>query len=290
MSKPKRQVSPTEKQSLQWLEQNSRLSPGARKALASLVPHLAERLNQASVNTLAIAGPPGSGKTTLAGMLAHVLNESGRATTLLSLDDYYLPLAHRMQLADGQHPLLARRGVPGTHDWVRFLDDIDLLKEGRIENLRLPVFNKSTDDVQPMDVWRQVDIAPGLLIIEGWCIGAPPQDESSLQPAINPMEQEMDPDGSWRHFVNQRIAACRADLLQRVDHFWYLSAPDWPCVIDWRWQQEQELTHPHLKSREEVEAFLATFERTVKHMRLTCSEWADSLLACDRSHQTVIIR
>ena len=35
---------------------------------------------------------------------------------MLSLDDLYLPKAERLRLARDVHPLLATRGVPGTHD------------------------------------------------------------------------------------------------------------------------------------------------------------------------------
>jgi D-glycerate 3-kinase len=104
------------------------------------------------------------------------------------------------------------------------------------------------------------------------------------------VEREQDPEGSWRAMVNQELAARRADLQRRVDHFWYLRVPDWNCVLDWRWQQEQELTDPRLKSRAEVDRFLASFERIVGHMQTTCADWADCVLTCDRSHRIEIKR
>jgi len=290
MSNQTRQVSQLEKLSLSWLEKNSRMNPAARHSLAALAPGLVLQLNRSASRTLAIAGAPGSGKTTLARMLAHVLTESGRATLVLSLDDYYLPQARRKELARERHPLLAHRGVPGTHDWTRLLDDIDALREGRIQGLHLPVFNKSTDDLDPLHVWRPVEVAPSLIIIEGWCLGAPPQSESGLIQPANAIEREKDPEGSWRAMVNHELAACRADLQRRVDHFWYLRVPDWNCVLDWRWQQEQELANPRLKSRAEVDRFLATFERIVVHMQTTCADWADCVLTCDRSHRIEIKR
>jgi len=44
----------------------------------------------------------------------------GDGVEVLSLDDFYLGHAARLQLARDIHPLLATRGVPGTHD-IAFL-------------------------------------------------------------------------------------------------------------------------------------------------------------------------
>lgn len=288
MSNQVRQVSLPEKQSLSWLAKTSRLSPAARQSLAALAPGLVAEMNGNATRTLAIAGAPGSGKTTLARMLAHVVSESGRAAVTLSLDDYYLPQARRQELARTRHPLLARRGVPGTHDWTRLLHDLDALREGRTDGLRLPVFNKSTDDLEPAESWRTVDVAPSLVIVEGWCLGAPPQPESGLARPVNALENEHDPQAYWRAMVNREVAAWRADLESRVDRFWHVRVPGWDCVLDWRWQQEQELAAPRLKNRTEVGGFLATFQRLVMHMQDTCPDWADLVLTCDRSHRMEI--
>ena len=40
----------------------------------------------------------------------------GLRAAILSLDDIYLSGADRLQRANTIHPLLATRGVPGTHD------------------------------------------------------------------------------------------------------------------------------------------------------------------------------
>lgn len=282
------QVSAIANRARLWLEQHSRLAAGARRELSTLAPGLLAQLDAQPVTALAISGPPGSGKSTMARLLAELLTTSGQATFLLSLDDYYLSLARRKQLALTQHPLLAHRGVPGTHDWPRLLRDLDALRKGQTTGLRLPVFDKSTDDIAAERDWRPVGPAPAVLIIEGWCIGAPAQADSELLAPINALEKEQDPEGAWRRLVNGQLAAYHADLRQRIDRYWYVSVPDWDCVVDWRWQQEQELTHPRLRSRQEVVAFLASFERIAAHMQMTCTGWADCLLACDRSHRIQI--
>src|SRR5210317_1835774 len=66
---------------------------------------------------LAVNGCQGSGKTTVCDYLRSLLmSEFGRRVVSLSLDDFYLSRLERQDLARSVHPLLATRGVPGTHD------------------------------------------------------------------------------------------------------------------------------------------------------------------------------
>jgi len=66
---------------------------------------------------VAVNGCQGSGKTTVCDYLAALLEaDHGCRVVALSLDDFYLTRAQREVLARSVHPLLATRGVPGTHD------------------------------------------------------------------------------------------------------------------------------------------------------------------------------
>jgi D-glycerate 3-kinase len=290
MSSPIGQVANISNQALRWLKDQTSMSRPARHALAALAPSLLAQVPHRHVASIAIAGPPGSGKSTLAGLLTFLLNASGRPAVLLSLDDYYLNRQRRDALARSHHALLQRRGVPGTHDWPRLLHDFDCLRQGHTRRLRLPVFDKSTDDVAPVSCWRSVGFCPSCLIVEGWCIGAPVQDAAALLQPVNELERLQDPQGSWRHFVNAQLARYYSDLEHRIDRFWYLHVPGWDRVIDWRWQQEQELAHPLLHSRVEVAAFLATFERIAGHMQKTSAAWADWRLQADSLHRLEIMQ
>jgi D-glycerate 3-kinase len=261
------------------------MSPESRRSLASLAPVLLDHVPRSRPATLAIAGAPGSGKSTLARLLAFLLNESGRPTVVLSLDDYYLGRQQRALLARRHHPLLQQRGVPGTHHWQDLLRDLDTLRQGDAAALRIPVFDKSSDEPAPAGQWRAVPSSPSCLLLEGWCLGSPAQPASALVQPVNETERVHDPQGCWRGHVNEQLARYRADLQARVDGYWYLDVPGWQHVVDWRWRQEQELARPRLQSRDEVADFLATFQRIALHMQETSARWADWRLRCDALHR-----
>ena len=65
---------------------------------------------------IGISGLQGSGKSTLAAQLVSAAERRGVAAITLSIDDFYLGRRARQHLARSVHPLLATRGVPGTHD------------------------------------------------------------------------------------------------------------------------------------------------------------------------------
>jgi pantothenate kinase-related protein Tda10 len=74
-------------------------------------------------------------------------------------------------------------------------------------------------------------------------------------------------------------------LNQRLDQVWYIRVPGWNSVVDWRWQQEQELTRRRLDNRHEVELFLAVFERIFRQMQENYPRWADQVIAADENHE-----
>ncbi len=77
------------------------------------------------------------------------------------------PAANVQQLAVNLHPLFQQRGVPGTHELDRLLADLGQIRSGKVEGLRLPVFNKSIDDRVAKDKWRSLEKAPRLSFWRG---------------------------------------------------------------------------------------------------------------------------
>jgi D-glycerate 3-kinase len=266
-----------------WLRDNTRIAPERACVLAGLTPGLLDALPADRPALIGIGGPPGTGKSTLAGMLCAALESTGNSGLVLSLDDYYLPRARRDLLAVTQHPLFAVRGVPGTHDTALLLEHLSRLKTGRHSGLSLPRFDKSTDD--SLRATTGLDKSPPeVVFLEGWVIGAQPQSPGELAEAINCLERERDSNRDWRIAVNDALTVLYDGLQNLLNQCWYLRPPGWDAVVAWRWQQEQELPVPRLVSLVETKTFLAHFERLVRHMQSDCVNFADRIIDLDENH------
>ena len=181
---------------------------------------------------LGINGAQGTGKSTLADYIREYLaNEHDRHTGVLSIDDLYLTRAQRQALAEDIHPLLATRGVPGTHDVELGLSVINSLK--RLEpgqSVLVPRFDKSTDDRFPESDWPEVIDPVDLIIFEGWCVGSDSVPDEELAIAINDLEASEDPSGVWRRYVNQQLKDIYPRLFEMLDALMFMSVPDFDCV------------------------------------------------------------
>jgi D-glycerate 3-kinase len=186
-----------------------------------------------------LCGAQGSGKSTMATRLAAGLRANGLVAAVLSLDDFYLSGAARADLARRVHPLLATRGVPGTHDIARLTSTVcNVLGQRAVQ---VPRFDKLRDEPQPLPDWPMLKPPCDVVILEGWCIGARPQDESALAAPVNALEREADPDGVWRRWVNAQLAGAYADLFARLRVQIFLRAPGFEVVTRWRGEQEAGL-------------------------------------------------
>jgi D-glycerate 3-kinase len=211
----------------------------------------------------------------------------------LSLDDIYLTRAEREELARTVHPLLRTRGVPGTHDVALGLQVIAALERG--EAALLPRFDKGTDDRAPQSAWDRAPANTRLLIFEGWCTGAVPQDEAALAEPVNALERDEDPDGSWRAHANRALAGEYRALFGRLDLLILLAAPGFETVYGWRCQQEQVLHQrgaPQAMSDEAIARFIAHYERLTRHILSEMPARADMVawLAEDRSAGRIDLR
>lgn len=223
---------------------------------------------------LGIAGAQGSGKSTIARALAARFN-----CPVLSLDDLYLDGAARQRLGETVHPLLRTRGVPGTHDVAAGLAAIEALAHGLA---LLPRFDKARDEPGAAE---QVPGPAEMLILEGWCLGARPQDEAELAAPLNELERDRDPDGRWRHWVNDQLAGPYAALWARIDQLVFLEAPGFEIVADWRIEQERNAGGPMTDG--EVRGFVQHYERLTRHMLRHGAEWADLTLRLDFSRKPI---
>jgi D-glycerate 3-kinase len=224
---------------------------------------------------LGICGAQGSGKSTLVAALAQRLENDGLRVAALSLDDLYLTRPERQRLAREVHPLLATRGVPGTHDVALGLATIAALARG--EAALLPRFDKGSDDRLPESGWPRAPADADLLLLEGWCLGAAPQAKADLARSVNALEVEEDAGGSWRAQANAALSGPYRQLFAAIDRLVLLAAPNWEVVAKWREQQEAELrrTAPGAMDPAKVARFIQHYERLTRWILTEMPQRAD---------------
>lgn len=234
---------------------------------------------------IGINGCQGSGKSTLADYLCTSIAEQHDIRTVaLSLDDFYLSKAERARLAKDIHPLLATRGVPGTHDVDLAIATINSLVQAKSDTL-ITRFDKSTDDRLAPDHCEIIQGPVGLIVLEGWCMGATAQEPSALATAINELEALDDADAVWRTYVNNTLAVDYQRLFGLADTLLMLRAPCFDTVFKWRLEQEQKMAKP-LMNDAEILRFIQYYQRITEHCLEEMPSRVDYLYQLD-SHRQV---
>lgn len=279
------------------LARRLRVAPSLAAYLSTLYGPLAERLARCLPTrnrplVLGINGAQGTGKSTAAEVLAHLLELRRFRVCRLSIDDLYRPRAERQRLAQRVHPLLATRGVPGTHDIALGCSLLrTLIEANSATQVALPRFDKAKDDRHDVaDHWQG---RPHLIVLEGWCVGAVPQPEAALEPALNELEREEDADGRWRRYVNQQLHDYQP-LFAFLDHLVLLKAPSFEQVFQWRAEQEAALAQrlkeegrvgTHLMDSADLQRFIDHYERLTRWILDEMPARADLVLALNTHHR-----
>ncbi len=251
-------------------------------ALLPIEAFVRARLAEATAPLIiGLCGAQGSGKSTVTEALAERIPN----TVVLSLDDLYLTKAERETLARDVHPLLATRGVPGTHDVALGEAVLNALRAEK--PVALPRFDKGRDDRVPTDVWPQVEGAK-LVLFEGWCVGAVAQADAALTEPVNTLEADEDADGIWRRYVNDALRE-RYPPLFALDALILLAAPGFDVVRAWRTQQEHQLAADiasgkrtgQAMSDDQVVRFIQFYQRLTQHILAEMPARADLTVRLD---------
>ncbi len=155
---------------------------------------------------VAIAGPPGSGKTALATLLAAVLNAAaGQALALvIGLDGWHYPnaylSAHTLQRQGQSLPLRQIKGAPETFDVDAALACLQAVRRG--ESVVYPVYSRAQHD--PLWPGGTVEPTHQMILLEGnyWLLAEPPW---------HPFQALFD----WRLWVSADRATLIAALRER---------------------------------------------------------------------------
>jgi D-glycerate 3-kinase len=238
---------------------------------------------------IGLSGLQGSGKSTLAAQLVELATGRGLFALALSIDDFYFGRAERQRLARDVHPLLATRGVPGTHDVDLLHETLDALRAATpARPARVPRFDKGLDTRIAPSRWRRVARTPELVILEGWCVGVPPQRDVALARPVNRLERDEDCELRWRGFVNAQLERNYLPLWRRLDRLIMLQAPTFAIVTRWRDEQERALRRRHAPralSPAALRRFLMHYERLSRQALKELPARADLRIVLDEKRR-----
>jgi len=233
-------------------------------------------------------GAQGSGKSTLAGFLkAYLEGLHGWSVAVGSLDDLYMTRDERVDLAGRMHPLLANRGVPGTHDVGLGMAFVEGCERGDWAEAVCPRFDKARDD--RAEEWLRLERAPDLILFEGWCMGAVAEPVEALVEPVNALERRDDAEGVWRSFVNDRLGGAYQGFFGLFSHWIFMRPSSFEAVVENRLKQERRLRERggggRIMGDEEVRSFVALFERLTRWMWREFPERADVVVELGRGHE-----
>jgi D-glycerate 3-kinase len=245
-----------------------------------------------------INGAQGTGKSTLTLFLQALLSGLYKVPTAsFSIDDLYLTRAERERLAEEQHPLLLTRGVPGTHDLAMGQQLVQQLTSASAgTETPIPAFDKANDDRAPRETWPVFEGRADVVLLEGWCVGALPEASSeTLAEPMNSLEQQEDPEGAWRGYVNQCLKGDYSEFFAQIDCLIMLKAPSMESVLEWRTLQERKLARKtgaapgqgdagRLMTDDQIARFIMHYERITRACLAEMPARADAVIHVDEAH------
>ncbi len=181
---------------------------------------------------LALNGPVGAGKSTMARALQQQAAGLGLGLAVASIDDFYLPWEQRQRALEG-NPFGVSRVPPGSHDVALALDCLDVWQAGGA--LRLPRFDKTLRGGLG-DRSAEELVEAEVLLLEGWLLGCRSLGREALatiQPPAGLHAEEL----AWLPRWDQALEAYQP-LWQRCAQLWLLRPQSWQSPRRWRLQAE----------------------------------------------------
>ena len=135
----------------------------------------------------------------------------------------------------------------------------------------LPKFDKSMNDRLKKKYWLNIKKRPEIVILEGWCVGAKPQINSSLKKPINILEKHEDQNLIWRKYVNNKLKNEYKKVFAMIDYLIFMKIPNFKMVFKWRLLQEIKLKRKlhHKKktmSYSTIKKFIMFYQRITLQM------------------------
>ena len=242
------------------------------------------------IKIIGLTGGQGAGKSTITQVLRLILEiKYNLSVVCFSIDDFYKTSNERTSLAKNVNKLFKTRGVPGTHDTNLINKIFNNLKKKNFKPEPIPCFDKLRDDRFPKKYWQKIKQKPKIIIFEGWCVGARPQQEKDLLKPINILEKKYDLDLRWRSGVNNELKNAYKKIFSKIDMLIFLKVPSFDCVYKWRLLQENklQLTSKGGKTMTplQVRKFIMHYERITMQMLKDLSNKAYAVLFLDKEHR-----
>ncbi len=242
------------------------------------------------IKIIGLTGGQGAGKSTITQVLKLILEiKYNLSVVCFSIDDFYKTLSERTSLAKNVNKLFKTRGVPGTHD-TNLINKIFIkLTRKNFRSVFIPRFDKSRDDRLPKKYWQKIERKPKIIIFEGWCVGARPQQNKDLLKPINILEKKQDLDLKWRSRVNKELKNEYKKIFSKISMLIFLKVPNFDCVYKWRLLQEKKLKltskGKKIMSPLQVREFIMYYERITIQMFKDLSNKAYAVLYLDKHHR-----
>ena len=254
---------------------------------------IANKVEKKKPFILGLSGGQGSGKTTISSIISIILSKYFKLNVFkISIDDFYKTRKKRLELSKKVHPLLMVRGVPGTHDINIMLDFFKRIKEKKFKSIKLPRFNKATDDRYNKKLWYSVKRRPDVIIFEGWCVGAKAEQNYTLKTPINSLEKLKDQKIIWRRFVNKQLKSKYKKLYDQLNCLLFIKAKNFSLLRQWRIKQEKKLSLKSKRSNKlkimsdkEIINFMQTYQRLTQNMFKSVPKYASIILNLNSNHQ-----
>ena len=259
---------------------------------------IAKKANNKKPYFVGLAGGQGTGKTTISSIIKIVLEKYFKLKVFkISIDDFYKTRKERILLSKNRHPLLLTRGVPGTHDIHLMINLFRKVKKNTFRPINIPKFDKSIDDRCKKNSWFKLKKKPDILILEGWCVGAKPENSKSLKRPINVLEKNADNKKIWRSYVNNQLKLKYSKLFDQLDSLLYLKAKNFKLLKKWRLKQEKKLKmksgtkkNSKIMNEKEVETFMMTYQRITQNMFKYTPKYSSAVIDLNEKHQIKKVR
>ena len=202
---------------------------------------------------IGLSALPGTGKTTIGLLLERLSLKMGIKTSVVSMDDFYLPFSE-MNLAIKDNPWNVSRGFPGSHSI--YLIEEKILEWKNTGRFNYPVFDKSLRNGLGDRSYWEIDF-PEIIILEGWFLGVNQISSHTIsnekvKPPLHKREIE----------YRSRIQKNLNDYLKiwrLFENIWQIKPKNFSYMDKWKSNQENEMLR--IKGNALVDKQLTNFLR-----------------------------